>query len=257
MKKKLWLSLIVLLVLFFTACANSPNGGYYEDSNSGNNGIVVETSRKVYYTVNIDLECKDISESIEQLNSKTAEYNGYIYNSYINERFAIVTYRIPAEKLEQFLDVIGSNENSEMVEKNIRATDVTSTYNQVEARLEVLKASRQAYLNLLEQTSNMSDIITINTRIEEIDSEILRLENEKSTYDNLVEYSTVTIEFNSKEGNHFFSDYGDYLVGLFKVIGIIILYLLPFAIMGGALIIVIVFISKKKLKKQNDLKKEE
>ena len=84
MKRKLWIGLLVLLVLFLGACANSSGNGYYEDGNAGNNGIVVETSRKVYYTVNIDVECKDINESIEKLNSKTAEYNGYISNSNID-----------------------------------------------------------------------------------------------------------------------------------------------------------------------------
>lgn len=254
-KKNFWIGLLLFLVLFLAACGNTSDGEYSEGNS--NDGIVVETSRKVYYTVNVDIECDNLSTSIDKFNNETIKLSGYVSKSSINERNAIVTYRIPTDKLEQFLNLIESDENSELMEKNVKATDVTSTYNEIEARLEVLKASRKAYLNILEKAENISDIIAINTRIEEIDSEILKLENEKSSYDNLVAYSTITINFIDKQGNHFFADYGDYLVGLFKVIGIVILYLLPFAIIGGVLVFVIVFISKRNMKKNASFKEEE
>ena len=245
------LSFLVVFIMFFsiTGCGADKAGNDLAIGEE-NNGILTESSRKVYYIVNLDVESEDINKSINYFTNEATRLNGYISSSNINENESgTITFRIPTEKLNDFLTIISNSEDSTVNNKQITSTDVTTSYNEIDARLEILYASRKSYLNLLENTNSLSDIIMIKTRIEEIDSEILRLEKEKGSYDNLIEYSTINMNIYSK-GNGFFSNYLSYLLGFITVIGVLILYLLPVAII--TVIIVIVVKKTKKTKEKQE-----
>lgn len=253
---KLILVLVVSLLLVGCGAAGDPNASPdINDSLGSNEGIVIETNRKIYYTVDMNIDTDDVNKSLDYYTQEAIELKGYISNSNIvSSGTSYVTYRVPTESLTQFLDHIDNDANSEVTRKSISTNDITSKYNKVEARLEILYASRQSYVNLLEKANSLSEIISLQNKIEDIDTEILQLENEKGSYDNLLDYSTIRIYFNAKEiKNNFFTEYLQYFVNFFKVIGIIILYTVPFAIIG-CVVLGIIFICKKNKKRKQGAK---
>ena len=243
--RKLFVFLFVLLSCFvLVGCgqANDYNDGASTDS------VIAETSRKIYYVIDLNVQTKSINESIDAFNEAVTSCNGYISSSDIsNNDVCYITYRVPTNKLNEFLNIIKDSDISVVENQKIKSTDITTTYNEVDARISVLQASRLSYINLLEKAESITDIIAIQSRIEEIDAEILKLETEKSSYDNLIDYSTINIQL--YEGNiGFVSSYLNYIVTFFKVIGIVILYLLPIALIALAIIFITKFINKKYFK---------
>ena len=241
--KTLFLILIALLIPLFASCASdSPK---YNGASDGDNNLVAETTRKIYYTVDYDIRSKDYKEIKIEINNKVEEYLGYIQDSEELDNYSRYVYRVPTESLNTFLDYIDSYGN-DVSNKRIRSTDVTSNYSQLEARKEVLLASREAYMNILKETTLIADIIQIQDKLDDIDTEILTIEKEIASYDNLINYSTITIEYRDEYETNPLADYGDYLINIVKYTGVAILYVLPFVLMGGTVLLVIMLVKKKR-----------
>ena len=261
MFKKIFKLFVVLMIsLLLVGCgAAGPSGTPDVNDNLGSNeGIVIETNRKIYYTVDMNINTDDVNETMQYYTQEAIKLEGYISNSNIaTSGVSYVTYRIPTASLTEFLNHIDNDSNSEVTRKSISTSDITTKYNKVEARLEILYASRQSYVKLLEKANSLSEIISLQNKIEDIDTEILQLENEKGSYDNLIDYSTIKIYFNTKEKkNNFFTEYLQYFVNFFKVIGIIILYTIPFGIIGFLILGIIVICRRNKKKRKEVINNE-
>lgn len=261
MKKIIYLLLFLMVSILLLGCGAAgevPSLDSNESSVSGSNeGLVVETTRKIYYTVDMYIDSDDVELAYKYYTSKLSSYNGYVSSSTINSTgSSYVVYKVPTEKLTEFLDYIEIGEQGEVVRKSITTTDITSKYNAVTARLDVLNASRQSYLKMLEKANSLSETISLQNKIEDIDTEIKRLENEKSSYDSLLEYSTITIYFNQKIKESFFGDYFGFVGGFFRVVGMIILYTLPFGILALAVLALIFAIRKITRGKKNEKEKK-
>ena len=248
MKRKIFLIIVFMFIAVFAIGCGAKNEGGNLMTDGSENGILTETSRKIYYIVNMDVETSNVSQTIELFTTEVTRLNGYVSSSSITEnQSSNITFRVPTEKLNEFLNYVNNDINSNVSNKVINSTDVTTSYNEIDARLEILYTSRTSYLNLLEKATTLSDIIMIQTRIEEIDTEILRLEKEKGSYDNLIEYSTINMNINDS-GEGFFSNYLSYLLGFITVIGVVLLYLLPVAIIT---VLVVIIVKKVKKNKEN------
>lgn len=268
--KKIILSIFLLIcALFLLVGCSAESDGYGnemapENSNTSggdkaDNNVTIETNRKIYYTVFYTLDTDDIKEVNYKINAKVVELKGYVSNSTASKYSARYVYKVPTESLNTFLDYV-DNLGDVVTNKTVQSTDITSSYNKVEARKEVLETSRAAYMELLSEPNlSMSTIIELKNKIDEIDAELLYINNQLDNYDNLLDYSTVTISFNENEEEPgFFSSYGKYLVGFFEVLFYVIMYSLPFGIIP-ATVIGIVILTKKinKMKKQKQIEKEE
>ena len=130
-------------------------------------------------------------------------------------------------------------------------------YTSNEARITVLNASRAAYVKLLEEENiSYSDIIQINDKIANIDTELLNLRLMQEKYDNLVDYSTVRVNFNNNREirSNFFTEYLDYLEEFFVGVFRFVMYSIPVVILlgGVSLAIVLPIVHKKKKKANNN-----
>lgn len=244
MKRKLCFVLLFMLSICLVGCGKASDSGVSNDFKNPEISFTIETSQKIYYTVNISLKTDDVNETVNSLFSKVDELNGYMANSSItNDGSSSVVFRVPTKDLFTFLNYIESDGN-EIVNKTINTNDITSNYNRVEARLEVLKASKSSYLNMLEKANNVNEIISIQNKIEDLETEILELEMKKASYDNLLDYSTITINLNYEDSSYF-KDYLSYLIGLCEALFTIFIYTLPFGLIALVVIIIIKVIKKK------------
>ena len=94
--------------------------GDYADTNGTETTTVVDTSRKLITTVNLSVETEDMEQTTALVETKVNELGGYIENSsisngsihaYNNNRYASYTIRIPADKLDQFIDTVDEGTN--------------------------------------------------------------------------------------------------------------------------------------------------
>ncbi len=228
----------------------------------------VENGRKLIRTVSLSLQTKEFDSVLNSLKTKTTELGGYVENSsvsgnsysYTTTRYASYTIRIPADKLNEFVDIVGELGN--VTQENESVEDVTLQYVDVESHKKALETEQARLMELLSTAENMEDLLAIESKLSDIRYEIESYESQLRLLDNQIDYSTVHVEIFEVERmtdageKGFFEEikerFGDnlYKVGHgFRNLIIGILGALPILIVCAAVIAVIVVIVKKSIKK--------
>ena len=174
--------------------AAGTTGGAPSDSE-----IMSSSNRKLIKTVTMSAETREFDKFVSNVTDKINTLGGYAEsvdisgNSYDNysERSAFIVARIPAEKLDMFVNDV--SESSNITSKNESAEDVTLQYADVEAHKESLKIEQQRLNELLEQADTLENIIELENRLTEVRYEIESYESRLRTMNNQVVYSTVNL----------------------------------------------------------------
>ncbi len=165
---------------------------------------VVDTSRKLIKTVNLDVETKEFDALLTGIEDRVGELGGYIessdinngsryyYSDYRSSRSAHLTIRIPQKSLDAFVTEI--SEGAYVTYKSSSVQDVTLEYVDVESRKAALETEQERLLQLLEQAYSMEDILTIEDRLTNIRYQLESQERQLRSYDNKVDYSTVYLD---------------------------------------------------------------
>ena len=161
----------------------------------------LQSSRKIILTADISMETEDFSASVEALREAVESLGGYIsnaenyvYNSVYSLHNGSYTVRIPTENFSAFIsksETMGNVRNS-----NVWQSDVTNRYTDIETRLATLETKRDRLLELMEQATEMYDIIELENALTDTVYEIERLTGEKKGYDDRIAYSTANVHIN-------------------------------------------------------------
>ncbi len=160
-----------------------------------------EYATKIIRTVTMRAETKQFEATITTLEALTSQYGGYIENSYVHgagyekgkgySRSAEYTFRIPAEKLDEFLAETG--ELFAITYQNSTVSNVTSTYYDIVTRLETLRAEQASLQGMLEKAEDLNSMLSIKDRLYDVIYEIESYETQLRLLDTRVAYSTVTL----------------------------------------------------------------
>jgi len=215
MKNTLWIVLVTLLSMNF-ACTQATyelaSVGNYRtavDSDSYKKGEVEQAERKIIYNGSMSITVKYLDDQTNQVIEKAKVQGGYMVSSDIDR----VTIRIPAEKLNSFMDemvTFGAVES-----RNIYSQDITDQYADMAMRVENAQKARKRYLELLEQATKVSDILAIEKELERLNGEIERLQGQINSFDKQVQYSSISIYFTEKVKP---GPVGYIFVGLYKAV---------------------------------------
>jgi hypothetical protein len=247
-----------------------------ENSVSTENGNIETTNptQKLIRTYNFNFETTNYDKSLGFINTKIKECNGYIESSEIygkNYRNVNMIIRIPEDKVELFLNDAGNI--GEITYKSETAEDITLSYYDLESKIETLEIQHDRILELLKKADNLSDIITLEKRLSEIQSELNSYNTRLNVYDNLVNYVTINLELNEVdqiqvlEEDSFFDEIKKGLsnnisdiIEAFTDLVILIITGLPYIIIISLTIFVSLKIVKKIIKKRckkNEIKEKD
>ncbi len=225
--------------------------------------VQIQDTQKLIKTVNMNVETKEFESVMDSINSKTTEMGGYIqyseiYDDTVNNgyRNATLTIRIPADKLESFINVV--EENTNVTYKNESVEDITLDYVDVESHINALKVEQEALLKMLESAEELSDIISIQSQLTQVRYEIESYESRKRTYDNKVDYSTIYVSITEvsretpvdKELTYWgevsqkFSESIYILAMMFRAFSIWLIVALPYFVVFGLIILIIYKVRK-------------
>lgn len=263
MKKKVLLAILIIVFALSVAlvgCAGSSDKNYgYERPNDSMNEIDSisesgETSaeRKIIYTAEIYIRASDVKD-VQKTVTDMLNTDEWIEKSSVSDGYVSMTVRIKTERLNAFLSSL--EDNCEVTSKELSSTDVSLKYYDNVTRKTALETEQARLLVLLEKAESISDIMQINKRLSEIESELKQIEGTLNKYDSLIEYSQVTISiqtpyeiqkdtFGAKLSRSFESGL-KFAENLF----IFVLTALPFIIVIGGIIVLIIFLVKRKKKK--------
>lgn len=219
MKKKALFGLACALLLSMTGCGSS-NGysataessvknsfdmdsadfygeSYVEGAKAQSDGqTTVETNRKLIKTVNMTVETESFDELVEKLNQKVEALGGYVEQfstqGMENNRYASITARIPKSNLDAFLETVEGTSNITYRQESVE--DVTLTYVDLESHKKMLLKEQERLLEFLDEAETIEDIITIESRLTEVQYQLESMESKLRTYDNQIDYSTVYLD---------------------------------------------------------------
>lgn len=157
--------------------------------------------RKLIKTVDLYVETEQYDKLLVNLEAQIAalggyveyqyQYNGSSYSNYDETRNAHLSVRIPAARLDEFIQKV--DEQSNITNKEERVEDVTLQYVDLESRKKALVIEQDRLLELLEKAETVEDIITIEQRLSEVRYELENMESKLRILTNQIDYSTINI----------------------------------------------------------------
>lgn len=157
---------------------------------------VVQEGRKLIRTTDMTVETTELDVFLTQLQAKVAEFGGYFEEAYQGgnasepgSRYAGMTIRVPEERLDALLIMVGQGAN--VLYKNESTRDVTLDYTDVEAHKESLTVENDRLLELLAQAESIEDVLAIESRLSEVRYQLESYESQLRTLDNQINYSTL------------------------------------------------------------------
>lgn len=282
-------SLLMMICLLLTSCAMAKledknslvnQGVTSEEALQEPNAIADETGkadatnttsdlavRKMIKDMTLDIQTKSFDTFISSLQKEIGKNGGYIEsssidgnnNAYDSNRYATVVARIPAGKLDLFSNKVAALGNVTKRAENVK--DVTKEYIDTESRIKALRTEQDSLLALLKKATNLNDIVTIQDRLTKVRSDLESYESQLRTYKDLVSYSTVTMNISEVErvtvvkqgawkqiSSKFMNNLTDIGNG-FKNLFIWFAGSLPYLILFGLIVFIIVLILVKSAKK--------
>ena len=300
MKNKKYLAIIlsvVLIVSLLAGCAKSMDAGMAEDyyynapvENAGS-GVYDDsykevgeastaeaelTDRKLIKTVELDAETEDLDELLGALTQQVNQLGGYVENQRVyngsayskyRSRSASMTIRIPAEKLDAFVNHVEGSTN--IVSRYSYIDDVTLTYVATESRVNALVAEEQRLLELLSQAETMSDLLEVEARLTDVRYELESVTSRLNVLKNQVSYSTVNlsidevVEYTPVEEETFWQRISGGFMDSLKGIGdgvvevtVFVLANLPYLVLLAVCAVAVIFLAKRNIRRKKAKKAE-
>jgi len=243
-----------------------------ESIESGSGSIFVPADqRKIIRNAHLYLQTEDFSASYSALTARLGECGGYIEqintsgsaDSY--DRYADMTLRVPADRLDMFLESRESFGSVRSME--IWQEDMTFNYTDMETRLATLETKKDRLLAMLEKATEMSDIIELETALSDTIYEIERYTSNLRGLQDKVSYSTVNLTLREVVevrdlpatpktlGEKIAARFSDTLEGLGDFGEELLIFVIgasPVLVLLAAIAVVIVLIVKKVAKKNRD-----
>jgi hypothetical protein len=142
----------------------------------------------VVYTGFMRLRVKRLLDAIDAVTRLTEAKGGYIES--LAQRVVVV--RIPAKDFDAVMTEFAAL--GELLERRIKALDVTEQFTDLGARLAVAKEARNRLVALLEKTEDVEERLRILQEVKRLSEQIETIESTLATLQNLVDYFTITIE---------------------------------------------------------------
>ena len=156
---------------------------------------LLDVDRKIIYNAWISIEVQDVNVATSHIQAVAEEFGGYVSQMSVLEwedvKTGLVTVRVPQADfnlaIERF-ELLG-----EVKDKNVGSDDVTERYVDLEARLKNAERQEQRLLEILDQASEVEDILNIERELGRIREQIEIYMGQLTYLDNRIEYATITV----------------------------------------------------------------
>ena len=269
--------LLCLSCVLFSSCGKSaagdsayPNasGGMASGDDKGDSSISspqISEDRKVIVTATYEIETLTFDDTCSKLEEATKTAGGYVKDSTVRphtqstKATANYTLRIPASATDSFSTALVGIGN--VTYQTQSTQDVTLSYADITARIASLEQEQTRVMQLYENATTTSETLQIQNRLSDINAELSSLRSQLAVMENAVAYSTFTVKiretksYTEEESDSFWvqfgSSFGDSFGTFLDVLGnvmIALVYVLPYGLVGGAIVTVVILIHRHKKK---------
>jgi hypothetical protein len=160
--------------------------------------------RKLIKNGRITFETQDLQKTKNQITSAVKKYKGYISSDSQNEQYDRINnhlkVRVPFEKFDSLLVGI-SKEIEKFDQKEIKISDVTEEFLDVQTRLKNKKELEKKYLDILKKAKTVKEILEVEKEIGSLREDIESAEGKLKYLSDQVSFSTLNISFYKKISN--------------------------------------------------------
>lgn len=147
--------------------------------------------RKLIYTGNLTIEVSNLSDSKSSVESWIKKFGGYISDSFENTSSIRITAKIPSGSFSQAMQECG--QIGKLKSKNINSSDVTEQFYDLDTRLSTRKVLLERLKKYLSEAKDMQDMLKIETKINDVTSELERMQGQMNRLKSQIDYSTIYV----------------------------------------------------------------
>lgn len=152
--------------------------------------------RKIIQNASLDLAVEDVDRAFNEVGRIASSAGGFVASSSFysqeEQRFASATLRVPAERYEDVLTQL-RRLALEVVGQSSSSQDVTGEYTDLQSQLRNLEAAERQYLLLLEQARTITDILTVQDRLNQTRGEIEYVKGRMNLLESLSDMASIDV----------------------------------------------------------------
>lgn len=190
------------------AAGSTTAGGTYAGAFSANAPAVqsapntpkapVDSVTKIVKTGEIDLQVDkhQVPHTIDKLIALAKLENGFVADSHSSDGESpsgSVTLRVPVQSFEATITEVRTHISGKVLEQQTAGQDVTSKYVDLQARLHSLQTSRATYERLLSHADTIGDILAVQSRISDLQTQIEQLQGQLRVLNDETTFGTLTV----------------------------------------------------------------
>jgi hypothetical protein len=175
-----------------SAAAGAPGAGPVPQGGA----LVTTVDRKIVSSASIQMQVENVGGSFEEVGRIASAAGGFVASSsfsyHDDAQIASVTIRVPSDGYQGVLSslrALGVKVDAE----NSDATDVTEEYTDLASRLRTLEATETQLLTLLARAETITDILTVQDRLNFTRTEIEQVKGRIQLLDDLTDLATITV----------------------------------------------------------------
>lgn len=253
------------------------------DSSGDEDGLTADRIKKemLVYTCDMSVDVLDFDTAVSKFKESLDSYGGFVENENYNDggsssrwyseddekwQTYSATVRVPSSDYEAFCSAAA--ELGDLRSKNASVQNVSSEYYDLYTTLEIYEAKEERYITLLADITDDEYAISVEKELTELQIEIAKIKTRMNDISTDVAYSFVNISINEVkeytpepiQKNTFgqrlkntISSTASNFVKFLEVLLFIIIALLPYIVLIGIIVFVIILI-RKSVKKKREAK---
>ena len=194
------------------------------------------SNQKLVYTCYLRMETTTYADTLADVRGLITKYDAFVesedqsdsastwyYSDYRKTGGTLTDHlviRVPAQNYDAFLNDLDGK--GKILEKNTSVENITLSYSDTETMIEALKTQEERLLEMLEQCETIEDMITVEARLTEVQSQLKVYESRLAGMDLDIAYSTVdlsireVLEYSADPDPKYTSTFGDRLRNTLK-----------------------------------------
>ncbi len=157
-----------------------------------------EYDRKITKTGDINFETKDIVKTKSAIQKQVKALKGYIesdeISTYDERKSNTLTIRIPSSSFDTLINNV-AEQATKIDSREVRLSDVTEDYIDLDKRLKAKKELEARYIQLLQKATKVEEILKIEEQMGKLREDIESTEGRFRYLNGQVDYSTLNVTF--------------------------------------------------------------
>ncbi len=165
--------------------------------------------QKLVYTCDMVMETLEFEDTLKSVKEAVTKYSGIIerenqtdsdtywynnYNRHSATKNIFLVIRIPTANYQAFLDDLDGN--GKVVSRNMQVDNITRKYSEIQTTIKSLQIQEKRLLDMMEKAGSVEDMITVESRLTEVQNDLARYKNTLASLDTDVKYSTINLTIN-------------------------------------------------------------